>query len=138
MRVVVDKNKWLRGNAGISFLCDESNNYDILGCFLLQRGVNADLLRNEVDPLELLYKDVIDPEDIKELLIQVDLKDSAYPGLHWNLKPEVSDMMLVNDAGVGDVVSLSTGRKIIEDEFVREAELVYIFSKLGITLVFED
>lgn len=136
---VVNRNKWLRGNIDSSFLCDDEGNKDVLGFFMSQRGVDDNTLYNEVDPLQLLYTGDISGLSILPLLVQIELDDPEYPGLHWKLNPVVNDIMLVNDAELNTDLALSVGEcRGLTNEFEREARLVYLFSKLNEELTFEN
>jgi hypothetical protein len=134
--LTIDRNKWLRGDINASYLCDDENNMDALGFYMCQCGIDTDTLCLQVDPLELLYNGDITPDSILPLLKQVEIDDPEYPGLHWNIRPEVSDIMLVNDSPLGATVKLSDSTFLIDSEQTRESILALIFYKLGIVLTF--
>jgi len=136
--MIILREKWLRGDINSSRLCDENNNLDAIGFYMQNQGVDLITLNDQVDPLELVYSDDVLPETIPHLLVQVDLKDSDYQGLHWNLKPEVSDIMLINDVQLGEEVELCSGKLItLGSELEREELLSRLFVSLGVLVTFE-
>ena len=138
--MIIKRSEWLRGDINTSYLCDDENRKDALGFYLSESGIDNNTLYNEVDPLELVYSEDIEAGSILPLLVQVDLKDAEYPGLHWNLRPEVHDIMLINDQDVDKApeVPLSDGVWRLYSESAREVLLAEKFLKLGEIVQFVD
>ena len=133
----INTNKWLTGTINGTSFCDDSDNHDAVGFFLASRGVDNTLLRNKTDVLELVYSVDVAPELISPLLHKVELPDSDYSGLHWNIRPEVLDIMNVNDAEIGKQFKLSDGAvSTLTNEFERQCLIYKLFNDLGETVIF--
>ncbi len=131
----VDRSIWRRGEGIDNSMLLNDGKFCFFGFYAKQHGVAEIDIKETVEPIDLLYEGV-SPEEIKNLLVTVDLPDEEYEenNPHFVQKEIVYDITKLNDVPVGDCVQLSTscplpGTFYMQSEEQRE-EAIQLFAAI--------